>query len=115
MSPQAGLSHAASIETAAIKREIVLSLSTDETFTRLIELYRRSTGTRLSGSHVARAMLRGVSHCFESLQREAGDIGRLKLPGNARGREGERDRFEDRIAEAFVNGIRSAAAYRRDE
>lgn len=102
-------------ETSGTKREIVLSMSTDETFTRLIELYRRSTGTRLSGSHVVRAMLRGVSKCFEALEREAADIGRLKLPSNARGREGERNRFEDTIAEAIVNGIRSAAAYRRDD
>lgn len=102
-------------EIESVKREIVLSLATDETFTRLVALYRRSTGTRLSSSHVARAMFRGVSKCFESLQREAADVGRLKLPSNARGREGERDRFEDTIAEAFINGIRSAAMYRRDD
>jgi hypothetical protein len=99
-------------EPANIKREFVLSPSTDETFSRLVELYRRSTGTRLSSSHVARAMLKGVAACMASLEREAETIGRLRLPGNARGREGERERFEDRIAEAFTNGFRSAAAYR---
>jgi hypothetical protein len=101
-------------EPANIKREFVLSPSTDETFSRLVDLYRRSTGTRLSGSHVARAMLRGVATCLDSLQREANGLGRLKLPSNARGREGERERFEEALAERFINGIRSAAAYRRD-
>lgn len=100
-------------EPANIKRELVLSPSTEEAFSRLVELYRRSTGTRLSSSHVARAMLKGVAACMASLEREAEAIGRLRLPGNARGREGERERFEDQIAEAFVNGVRSAAAYRR--
>jgi len=100
-------------EPANIKRELVLSPSTEETFSRLVELYRRSTGTRLSSSHVARAMLKGVAACMASLEREAEAIGRLRLPGNARGREGEREQFEDRIAESFVNGVRSAAAYRR--
>ncbi|RIK66070.1 MAG: hypothetical protein DCC65_10625 [Planctomycetota bacterium] len=102
-------------EPANIKRELVLSPSTEETFSRLVEVYRRSTGTRLSNSHVARAMLKGLAACMTSLEREADAIGRLRLPGNARGREGERERFEDRIAEAFVNGVRSAAAYRRKD
>lgn len=97
------------------KRELVLSQSTEETLTKLVEIYRRCTGTRLSASHVARAMLRGISKCIGSLDREASEIGQLKLPSNARGREGERDRFEDAIAQAFINGIRGAAAYRREE
>jgi hypothetical protein len=99
-------------EPANIKRELVLSPSTDETFSKLVELYRRSTGTRLSSSHVARAILKGVAACLPALEREAETIGRLRLPGNARGREGERERFEERIAEAFTNGVRAAAAYR---
>jgi len=101
-------------EPANVKREFVLSPSTDETFTRLLELYRRSTGTRLSGSHVARAMLKGISQCMDSIQREAALIGRQKLPSNARGREGERERFEEAVAKSFIAGIRSAASYRRE-
>lgn len=100
-------------DSGGMKREFILSPSVDESFSRLIELYRRSTGTRLSGSHVLRAMLRGVSTCMESLQHEAARMGRLKLPSNASGWERQREEFEDRIAEAFINGIRSAAAYRR--
>jgi hypothetical protein len=101
-------------EPANLKREFVFSPSTDQTFTRLVDLYRRSTGTRLSSSHVLRAVLKGVAHSMDSLEREARRIGPLKLPGNARGREGERERFEEKIAEAFVAGIRAAPAFERD-
>lgn len=101
-------------EPANIKRELVLSPSTDQTFTNLVDLYRRSTGTRLSASHVARAMLTAAAHAVPSLEHEARQIGRLKLPSNARGREGERERFERRLAQAFVAGMRAAAALNSD-
>ncbi len=101
-------------EPANLKREFVFSPSTDQTFTRLVDLYRRSTSTRLSSSHVLRAILKGIAHSMDSLDREARRIGPLKLPGNARGREGERERFEERIAEAFVAGVRAAPALDRE-
>lgn len=93
-----------------VKRELVLTPTADDTFTRLVEAYRRGTGTRLTASHVARAMLKGVAHCMDYLEKEARRIGPLKLPSNARGRELDRERFEARIADAFIAGIRSAPA-----
>lgn len=101
-------------EPANLKREFVFSPSTDDAFSRLVDLYRRSTGTRLSSSHVVRAMLKGVARCMDSLEREARRIGPLRLPGNARGREGDRESFEERIAQAFIEGIRAAPAFERD-
>ena len=98
-------------EQAAIKRELTLSPSSNETFEQLIELYRRTTGARVSASQLVRAILRGVAHCMPSLEHDAERIGRLRLPSNARGREQERKRFEDRIAQAFVAGIRNAASF----
>lgn len=95
----------------AIKRELTLNQAENETLERVIEMYRRATGARLSASHVARSMLRGVAHCLPSLQHEASRIGRLKLPSNARGREHDRELFENRIARAFVAGVRAAAAF----
>jgi hypothetical protein len=97
-----------------VKREFVLTQSTDHTFSELVALYHRVTGTKLTASHVARAMLKGVAHCMESLEREAKYVGRLKLPSNARGKEAERERFEDHIAMAFVAGIRGAPAFNRE-
>lgn len=58
--------------------------------------------------------MKGVAHCKEYLEKEARRIGPLKLPSNARGREAERERFEARITDAFVSGIRSAPAMDRD-
>lgn len=58
--------------------------------------------------------MKGVAHCMEYLEKEARRIGPLKLPSNARGRASERERFEARIADAFVAGIRSAPAMERE-
>lgn len=101
-------------ETPRTKRELVLTPSADETFSRLVELYRRSTETKLTSSHVARAILKGIAHCMDFLEREARRMKPLKLPSNARGRQLERERFEARIADAFVAGIRSAPAMEED-
>ena len=94
-----------------VKRELTLTMATDDVFEQLVEVYRRATGTRLSSSQLARAMRRGLAHCLPSLQREANRIGRLTLPSNARGRDRERDAFERRIARAFIAGIRSVPAF----
>lgn len=102
-------------EPKQVNREFLLSLDTNETCSQLVELFRRSTRTRLSSSHVLRAILKGVAACMGSLEHEIRQLGRLKLPSNARGQERKRDDFEQRLAEAFINGIRSAAAYRRPE
>ncbi|RIK67141.1 MAG: hypothetical protein DCC65_07940 [Planctomycetota bacterium] len=98
----------------SIKREFVFTPASEATLLQLVETYRRSTGTKLTASHVARALMKGVAHCMEHLEREARRIGPLKLPSNARGRELERERFEARIADAFIAGIRSAPAMDRD-
>lgn len=91
-----------------IKRELALSTQTDETFTRLVEIFRRHTGTRLSSSHLARALLLGMGCCLDRIEREAKRCGRQKLPSNARGREAERESFERTIARAVIAGIRAS-------
>jgi hypothetical protein len=97
-----------------VKREFVLTPSAEQTLADLVALYQRATGTKLTASHVARVMLKGIAHCMESLEREAKYIGLLKLPSNARSKESERERFEDHIAMAFVAGIRGAPAFNRE-
>ena len=92
---------------AVIKRELALNLQTDETFTRLVEIFRRHTGTRMSSSHLARAMFIGMECCLDRIEREAKRCGRQKLPSNARGREAERESFERAIARAIIAGIRT--------
>lgn len=109
--PQAPAPVARTHENPSIKRELVLTPAADETFSRLVELYRRTTGTRLTSSHVARSVMKGIAHCMDQLEREAKRFGPMKLPSNARGRELERERFEARIADAFVAGIRASSAF----
>lgn len=113
LNSRTGFSEGTTSDALHIKREFILSLEAEETLTRLVDLYRRSTGARLSGSHLLRAILKGAAACMGSLEREVHQMGRLKLPSNARGREAQREAFEDRLAEAFINAIRAAAAYPR--
>ncbi len=96
------------------KREVVLTANTDEVFSTLVELYRRATGTKLTASHVARAILKGAAHCMHFLEREARRIGPMSLPSNATGHELEREQFEARLADAFIAGIRASPAMDRD-
>lgn len=101
-------------EAANIKRELVLTQSADATLTRLVAIYRHATGTKLTTSHVARAMLDSIATCLPFIEREAAAIGQLTLPSNARGREAQRDRFERRIARAFQGGIAAACSPESD-
>lgn len=93
------------------KREFTLSKPTDQTFCRLLELYRRETGTRLTASQLFRAMLRAAAPALPCVEGELQRIGRLRLPGNARDREGDRVRFEQRLAAAFAEGMRRAPVW----
>src|SRR5581483_5648127 len=54
-----------------IKRELVLTEKADATLMRLVEVYRRHTGAKMTTSHVARAVLKGVAHCIDTIEREA--------------------------------------------
>src|SRR6516162_9498031 len=55
---------APSAQSANLKREFIFTQSAEDTFSELVSLYQRATGTKLTGSHVARAMLKGVAHCI---------------------------------------------------
>jgi len=94
-----------------IKREFILTESADETFTRLLMLYRGTTRTRMTASHLFRAMMIGLSHCFTALDHESQRMSQERLPPNGPAFEAQRSAFERRIAEAFVAGIRAAAAF----
>lgn len=110
--PSNAVKPASVFEIPAIKREFVLTPAADETFSRLLSLYRRATRTRLSGSHVFRVMMIAVDHCMSALECEALDLGPHRLPPNGKNHESHRQAFEERLAEAFVAGMRSAAAFR---
>ncbi len=98
--------------STAVKREVSLSSEAEKTLSQLVQTYRQATRTRLSNSHVIRALLRGVAHGMSEIQREAELLGTLKLPSNAKGREHDRDQFENAIASSFVAAMRSLPSYR---
>lgn len=100
--------------SAVIKREFVLTPTAEEALTRLVQVYRNATGTRLSNSHVIRAVLRGVAHGLPAIEREATRVGSLKLPSNAKGREAERERFENTLASSFIAAMRTLPAFEQD-
>jgi hypothetical protein len=94
-------------EPANIKREFVLTRGADETLRKLVALCEQATGTRLTNSHVLRAILRALELAMPELEREAARLGPLKRPSNAKGNEADRDEFEQRLAACLHAGLRA--------
>jgi hypothetical protein len=95
-------------ETPDIKREFVLTQTADDTLSHLINLYSKASGTNVSNSHFFRAVLKALAYAMPELERQAWQMGRLRRPSNARGKEAERDEYEARIAQVLVAGLRAA-------
>ena len=93
-----------------VKREIVLTPEADAVLDQLLGLYRQATRTRLSTSHVIRAMLLSAQYAMDALDNELEHVGALRLPSNARGRDAERRRFEMSLARAFAKAMQHAAS-----
>lgn len=98
---------AADRPSAFLKREFVLSAEADGVFQGMLEAARRGTGTRLTASHLLRAVLRVFGEYAAGVAMQLDAIGPTRLPSNAKGSTADRIRFEDAIAEALVRGIRS--------
>ena len=96
-------------ELANITRQFILTESTDEVLQQLVQLYSRAAGSQLTNSHVLRAILKGIAHAMPELEREVGRMGKIKRPQNIRGKEHERESFEQKIAVAFASGMRAAS------
>lgn len=92
-----------------VKRELVLSREADRQFQSLIDACRHSTRTRLTASHVARALMRAVEQAMPTIHQALEQLGPQKLPSNARSFEDERDRFESQLARAIGNGLTMSA------
>jgi hypothetical protein len=89
-----------------VKREFILTPQVDEALRQLVDLFSRSTGAQVTNSHLLRAMLKGVSRSLRGIEAEAQAAGRIRRPSNARGREAERERYEEAMARAIIAGIR---------
>lgn len=91
-----------------IKREIVLTPETDAILDELVEAFRRATRTRLTTSHVVRAMLLSAQHAGAAIQDHLHQAGYVRLPSNAQGHAAERQHFELLLARAFAVAMRKA-------
>lgn len=52
-----------------IKREFVLTRETDAVLEALLQMFRQTTGTRLTASHVVRALLAAAEHSADEIRR----------------------------------------------
>lgn len=95
--------------SSLIKRELVLSRDADRQFQALIDACRQSTRTRLTASHVARALMRVVAGAMPSIVRSLEEQGPHRLPSNAPSFEPERVRFESHLAMAIARGLSASA------
>jgi hypothetical protein len=94
-------------ETPTIKREFILTPQADETLKHLVDVFSRATGTQVTNSHLLRAALKALAEAMPAIERGASELGRLKRPSNARGREAERERYEEAIARALSQASRN--------
>jgi hypothetical protein len=95
-------------ETPDVKREFILTQTADDTLGHVVTLYSKATGTQVSNSHFLRALLKALAQVLPDLEREAWQLGRLRRPSNARGREAEREEYERTLAGALLRGLRTA-------
>ncbi len=89
-----------------VKRELVLTLETDEALNCLVSALRQATGTRLNASHVVRAMLRVVANVIPRIAGQANCPIPLRLPPKARGQEAQRDAFEQQLADLIASTLK---------
>jgi len=96
-------------EAPDIPRQFTLTASGDKTLREIISVYSEATGIDVNHSEFLRVVMIAIRHSMKELTREAASIGRLKRPKNDKGKEGERELMERKIAKAFVSGMRAAS------
>jgi len=92
------------IRPSRIKREVLLCCETDETLDEVVRMLRLSTRTRVTTSHVVRALLRAISRRLDDIRRQAVHLGPRRLPSNSAGSEHARRDFEEALAAIFFAG-----------
>ena len=97
-------------EPANIFRQFKLTATADATFKHLVQAYSEASGRDLSKTEVFRAILHAIEHAMPALVREAKHLDVQPRYARVRGHEMHRDRVERSIGQAFVAGMRAAAA-----
>jgi hypothetical protein len=94
--------------SAPIKREFVLTPAADEALRQAVIVYQRAVGGSVTNSHFLRAVLQVVAHAMPEIERQAGELGPMKRPSNARADEARREQFERRLADTLCRAFRAA-------
>jgi hypothetical protein len=95
-------------ETPTVRRQFILTPSTDFTLKHVVALYSKATGSELTNSHFLRAMLKAIEHAMPQLEKEAEHMGKLKRPRNDRANEAHREEFERKLASSIIVGMHAA-------
>lgn len=93
----------ADMNARRIKREILLCPETEETLDELVRFLRLGTRSRVTTSHMVRALLRAVAPDLDAIRQRAAQLGPRRLPSNAPGSEAARRQFEQMIAGILIN------------
>lgn len=101
----------ADVETPNIKREFILTQSTDDTLQDLVRVFSRATGANLTNSHFLRVVLKALAHAMPELEREASELGSLKRPSNARGNQAAREGYEEALAVAVASALQASPRF----
>lgn len=88
-----------------VKREVVLTDHTAEVLDVLVERLRAASHTRLSASHVVRALISALEPSVNALEVEVAASGPWRLPANGEPHDVDRAAFEQRMADAMLLAI----------
>ncbi|MCK6478322.1 MAG: hypothetical protein L6Q35_15995, partial [Phycisphaerales bacterium] len=85
-----------------VKREVVLTEHTAEVLDVLVDRLRAATRTRLSASHLVRALVMAVEPSLAGIEVQVASTGPWRLPANGARHDADRAEFERRMAESFI-------------
>lgn len=88
-----------------VKREVVLTEHTAEVLDVLVDRLRVATRTRLSASHLLRALIIAIEPSLGGVEVQVASSGPWRLPANGEQHDANRAEFEQRMADAILAAL----------
>lgn len=88
-----------------VKREVVLTEHTAEVLDVLVDRLRAATRTRLSASHLVRALVLAIEPSLAGIEVQVASTGPWRLPANGARHDADRAEFERRMADAVLAAL----------
>jgi hypothetical protein len=88
-----------------VKREVVLTEHTAEVLDVLVDRLRVATRTRLSASHLVRALVSAIEPSLAGIEVQVASTGPWRLPANGARHDVDRAEFERRMSEAILAAL----------